>query len=84
MTRLPLPQSHTFSTTGVLTAYNPIRPTGNIETRFVYRISSNSFKSNVLSSSPKYSTPGFFPFLRIQLMAARRLATPRGIVEYVR
>lgn len=69
----------TSRTTGVLTAYWPISPTGNMDTRVVYRISSNNFKSNVLSSSPKYITPGFLPFFRIQLMAARRFATPRGI-----
>uniref|UniRef100_A0A182MSM1 Uncharacterized protein n=1 Tax=Anopheles culicifacies TaxID=139723 RepID=A0A182MSM1_9DIPT len=63
---------------GELMPYSPINPTGNMETFFVYRISLNSFRSNVLSSSPKYRTPVFIPFCRIQCSAARRLATPRG------
>lgn len=54
-------------------------PTGNIETRFVNRISWKSLKSKVLSSSPKYKTPSLILLFFIQVSAARRLETPRGI-----
>lgn len=51
-----------------------------METRLVNRISLNSRKSNVLSSSPKYNTPSLMLLLLIQLNAARRFDTPRGMV----
>lgn len=81
---IKLIQIHTFRTTGELTEYLPIKPTGNIDTRFVYLISLNSLKSNVLSSSPKYKTLDFLPFCRIQLIAARRFATPLGAGFFIR
>lgn len=69
----------TSLTTGELTLYSPINPTGNIDTRFVNLISENSLKSNVLSSSPKYKTPSLMLLFLSQVRAARRLETPLGI-----
>ncbi|CAG2166745.1 unnamed protein product [Oppiella nova] len=74
-----------FLTSGLSTRSPPTRPTGQTDTRLVSRISANIFRSYVLSSSAKYTTPFLSimaTLLRIHSMPAFLCSTPLGLSQF--